>query len=100
MCVHHTNTKKLLMCVYKRHPPYSHLGNSPIRLLNALYGVFHFLHIIISENIYKHLIGDFRGFLFENVYHLWIEFIRCITKLLTKICFYGIYIYPIIKRVE
>lgn len=83
------------MYAYKRQSPYSHLANSRKIRLFALYGIFAFLHTIISEVFYKHLIGQIRGLLFENVYHLWIEFVRCITKLLTKRCFYGIYIYPL-----
>lgn len=82
------------MCAYKRQPPYSHLDNSPKIDLFAFYGVFALLHIIISEVFYRHLIGQIREFLFENVYHLYIEFIQCITKDLTKVCIYGIYIYP------
>ena len=82
--VHHENTKNLFMYVYKRHHRHSHLDNSPKINLFELYGVFGLLHIIISENFYRHLIGDFRGFLFENVYHLCIEFIRCINFILDK----------------
>ena len=85
------------MYAYKRHLRHSHLDNSHRIDLFSLYGVFALLHIIISENIYKHLIGEYRQFLFENVYHLFVEFIRCITKGLTKDCFYDNYIYSLIR---
>ena len=85
------------MYAYKRHQRHSHLDNSHRIDLFELYGVFALLHIIISENIYKHLIGENTQLLFENVYHLCIEFIRCITKGLTKDCFYDNYIYSLIR---
>nr|DAO21799.1 MAG TPA: hypothetical protein [Caudoviricetes sp.] len=72
------------MYAYKRLPPYSHLDNSRRIDLFSLYGVFSLLHIIISENFYKHLIGQITQLLFENVYHLCIEFIRCINFMLDK----------------
>ena len=87
------------MYAHKRQPPYSHLDNSPRIDLFSLYGVFSILHIIISEIFYRHLIGQIREFLFENVYHLCIEFIRYITKGLTKDYIYGIYIY-LLTRVK
>lgn len=72
------------MYAYKRQPPYSHLDNSYRIDLFALYGVFALLHIIISEVFYRHLIGENKQLLIENVYHLCIEFIRCIVKMLDK----------------
>ena len=72
------------MYVYKRQQPYSHLDNAPKIDLFAFYGVFSLLHTIISENFYKHHTDEYRQFLFENVYHLCIEFIRCIIKMLDK----------------
>ena len=72
------------MYAHKRQPPYSHLDNSPRIDLFAFYGVFGLLHIIISENFYKHLIGQITQLLFENVYYLCIEFIQCTTKTLDK----------------
>ena len=72
------------MYAYKRHNRHFHLDNSHRIDLFALYGVFSLLHIIISENIYKHLIDEYRQFLFENVYHLCIEFIQYIVKMLDK----------------
>lgn len=68
------------MCIYKRHYRHSHLDNSRRIDLFELYGVFVLLHIIISENIYKHHRTQINKLLFENVYHLCIKFIRCITK--------------------
>lgn len=67
-----------------------------IRLF-ALYGVFSLLHTIISEVFYRHHTGENTQLLFENVYHLCIEFIRCITKGLTKDYIYDIYIYSLIR---
>nr|DAS07010.1 MAG TPA: hypothetical protein [Caudoviricetes sp.] len=75
------------MYAYKRHLRHSHLDNSCKIDLFSLYGVFSILHIIISENIYKHHITQINKLLFENVYHLCIKFIRCITKMLDKILF-------------
>lgn len=72
------------MYAYKRHHRHSHLANSRKIDLFALYGVFSLLHIIISENFYKHHTGENTQLLFENVYHLCIEFIRCIVKMLDK----------------
>lgn len=72
------------MYARKRQHRHSHLDNSPKIDLFALYGVFNLLHTITSEVFYRHLIGYFKQFLFENVYHLCIEFIRCITKTLDK----------------
>lgn len=85
------------MYAYKRQPPYSHLDNSPRIDLFTFYGVFALLHIIISENIYRHHTGENTQLLVENVYHLCIKFIRCITKGLTKDSIYGIYIYSLIR---
>lgn len=72
------------MYAYKRYTPYSHLDNSHRIDLFELYGVFSLLHIIISENIYTHHTGEYRQLLFENISHLWIEFIRYIIKMLDK----------------
>jgi len=84
------------MYAYKRHNRHSHLDNSHRIDLFAFYGVFSLLHTIISEVFYRNHIGENKQLLFENVYHLCIEFIRCITKGLTKDCFYDNYIYPLI----
>lgn len=89
----------MLMYAYKRQHRHSHLDNTPISDLFAFYGVFNLLHIIISENIYKHLIGQITQFLFENVYHLCIEFIRCIIKALDK-RLYLWYLYIFIKHMK
>ena len=75
------------MYAYKRHHRHSHLDNSHKIDLFELYGVFGLLHIIISEVFYRHLIGENTQLLFENVYHLCIEFIRCATKTLDKILY-------------
>ena len=85
------------MYAYKRHNRHSHLDNSPRIDLFSLYGVFNLLHIIISEVFYKHLIGENKQLLVENGYHLCIEFIRYITKDLTKDYIYDIYIYPLTR---
>ncbi len=41
------------------------------------------------------LIDDFKRFFIENGYHLWIEFLQCITKYLTKVITCDIYIYSL-----
>ena len=87
------------MYAYKRQHRHSHLDNSPRIDLFAFYGVFALLHIIISEVFYRHLIGENTQLLIENGYHLCIEFIRCITKGLTKDYIYDIYIY-LLTRVK
>ena len=87
------------MYAYKRQPPYSHLDNSRRIDLFALYGVFSLLHTIISENIYKHRIGQITQLLFENVYHLCIEFIRCIHLVLDKSMFLW-YLYIFLKHMK
>ena len=72
------------MYAYKRHHRHSHLDNTHRIDLFALYGVFGLLHTIISEVFYRHHTGENTQLLFENVYHLCIEFIRCIIKMLDK----------------
>lgn len=75
------------MYAYKRQHRHSHLDNSHRIDLFEFYGVFALLHIIISENFYRHLIGYFKQLLIENVYHLCIEFIRGIHLMLDKILY-------------
>lgn len=72
------------MYIYKRHQPYSHLDNRHRIDLFELYGVFSLLHINISGTPQTHHIGEIKQLLFDNISHLWIEFIRYVTKDLTK----------------